>query len=99
MELNQNIRVCDLFDLYGSLLSKKQGQMINEHYYLDMSLSEIAQNLGISRQAVQDSINKSVLKLEDFENKLNMLKIKKEVLKLEGSKADQEILQTIKKIF
>lgn len=99
MELNKNIRICDLFDLYGSLLSKKQGQMINEHYYMDMSLSEIAQNLSISRQAVQDSINKSVLKLEDFESKLKMLEIKKQIEKLQGTQNDQNILQSIKKIF
>lgn len=98
MELNKNVRICDLFDVYGHLLSKKQQEMINEHFYLDCSLSEIAENQNISRQAVLDAITKSTSKLEDFESKLHLLEIKSSVIKLEGTKEDKKILNHIKSI-
>lgn len=98
MELDKNIRICNLFDIYGYMLSKKQQQMINEHFYQDCSLTEIAENQGISRQAVLDAITKSTNKLEDFESKLHLLNIKSSIMKLEGTKEDKKILNHIKSI-
>lgn len=97
MELEESVKVCDLFDTYGSFLSKQQKFVINEHFYLDRSLTEIAENQKISRQAVLDAISKSVKKLNEFESKLHLLEIKKSISKLEGTLKDQEILDQIKK--
>ena len=98
MELDKNIRICNLFDIYGHMLSKKQQEMIKEHFYQDCSLTEIAQNQNISRQAVLDAITKSTNKLEDYESKLHLLNIKSSVIKLEGTKQDKKILNHIKSI-
>lgn len=62
-----------LFDLYGDLLTEHQrdvyGSLVNE----DLSLSEIAEEQGTSRQAVQDLIKRTDRKLEEFESKLHLL--------------------------
>ena len=48
-----------LLDCYGTLLTDQQRQMIQLYYDEDLSLGEIAQIIGISRQAVRDSVKRS----------------------------------------
>jgi len=66
-----------LFDLYGDLLTEHQrdvyGSLVNE----DLSLAEIAEEQGTSRQAVQDLIKRTDRKLEEFESKLHLLENKR----------------------
>lgn len=63
-----------LFDFYGKLLNDKQYSAIEFYYIHDLSLSEIGENLGISRQAVHDLLKRSESKLFDFEEKLGLVK-------------------------
>lgn len=63
-----------LFDFYGELLTEKQ-KMIFEMYYLnDFSLSEIGDELSISRQAVRDQIKRTEKILLTYEQKLSLVK-------------------------
>lgn len=96
--LEKNIRVCDLFDIYGSFLSLKQQAFVKEYYFLDNSLSEIATNWSVSRQAVLDSLSKSQKKLEQFESKLNLLQIKKLVQGLQESNKNKQIISKLKSL-
>lgn len=59
-----------LYDFYGQLLTPKQQQIFDMYYLNDLSLSEIAEPLGISRQAVRDSLKHSKNLLQEYENKL-----------------------------
>lgn len=59
-------------DFYGSLLTKQQEEIIKMYYYDDLSITEISEIFGISRQAVLDSIKKTEEKLIQFETKLKM---------------------------
>lgn len=86
-----------MFDLYGEMLTKSQKKMLYKHYFLDNSLSEIAEDEKISRQAVLDSINKAIKKLEKMEEDLHLSFIKQNILKLQGTKNDQVLLENIKK--
>lgn len=65
-----------LFDLYGELLTEHQkavyGQLVND----DMSLSELAEQYGISRQGVHDLIRRCDRILEGYEEKLHLLEKK-----------------------
>lgn len=63
-----------LFDIYKSLLTTKQQEYFLMYYSKDYSLFEIADYYGVSRNAVYDQINKTVKKLTDLEDKLNILK-------------------------
>ena len=63
--------IIGLFECYGQLLTKSQREIFDGYYGCDLSLGEIAENRGISRSAVDDSLTKSCAKLEDFEAKLH----------------------------
>ena len=73
------VKVAQLYDMYGSLLNEKQRDVINCYYNEDLSLQEIADNDGRSKQAISDMINRSVDKLFEFENELSLLKSKTEL--------------------
>ncbi len=59
-----------LCDLYGALLTDKQRSMVKDYFDYDLSLSEIAAQHGISRQAVADTIKKCEKTLVDTEKSL-----------------------------
>ncbi len=62
-----------LFDFYGELLTDKQKNIYELFYQNDMSLSEIADELGISRQAVRDQLKRTEKILSEYENKLKLV--------------------------
>lgn len=63
-----------LFDMYGSMLTKKQYDALQMYYNEDLSLGEIAAELGITRQGVMNFINKGESSLLKLENALGFLK-------------------------
>lgn len=94
--LKKTMKITMLFDFYGSLLTKKQQQIIKNYFYNDLSLSEIADNLGISRQGVYDHLHRSEANLEDYEANLGLLKkynkIRKNINDLENMMTAKGIL-------
>jgi len=62
-----------LYDFYGALLTEKQRQVMALYHEENLSLSEIANEFGISRQAVHDTLKKAEQALEDYENKLKLI--------------------------
>lgn len=62
-----------LYDLYGELLTEHQRKVYGELVNNDMSLSEIAEQYGISRQGVHDLIKRCDKQLEGYESKLHLL--------------------------
>lgn len=63
-----------LFDFYGQLLKQQQQQAISLYYNDDLSLSEIALDLGITRQGVRDCIKRGEVQLLTYEEKLGLMK-------------------------
>ena len=63
-----------LLDFYSSLLTDKQNDVLNQYYALDYSLSEIAENLNVTKSAISDLLNRSNNQLIDYENKLKLVK-------------------------
>ena len=61
-----------LFDFYQDLLTEKQSNLLREYYFEDLSLSEMAEQHGISRQSAFDTIKKAEQKLLDYEDKLHL---------------------------
>jgi hypothetical protein len=66
-------RVVLLKDFYGPLLTEKQQNVLNLHYENDLSLSEIADDMNTSRQAVYDMVKKAESLLEQYEQKLGLV--------------------------
>lgn len=62
-----------LLDFYGNLLTDKQRLIMSYHFEEDMSLSEISEELNISRQAVHDLIKRSDKLLSEYESKLGLI--------------------------
>lgn len=73
MELEKTLKMNMLFSFYGNLLSTKQAQYMSEYYEEDYTLAEIADNYGVSRQAVYDSIKRAEEALENYENKMHLI--------------------------
>ena len=68
--MDKKLEVSMLLQIYGKLLTEKQYNIIDYYYNEDLSLSEIAENEGITRQAVRDIIKKGERKLFEYEEKL-----------------------------
>ena len=62
-----------LLDFYGALLTEHRREILRLYVEEDMTLQEIAEEMGISRQGVHDSINKARAQLEEYEGKLGLL--------------------------
>lgn len=72
-ELKKKEQVILLMDCYRELLTDKQKQYLTLYYEEDLSLSEIAEDLGVSKNAVFDNIKRSVMSFEKYESKLHIL--------------------------
>ena len=70
MELDEFLEVSLLLDYYKNLLSDKQKEYMLEHFEEDLSLSEIAKNHNVSRQAVYDNIRRGIKILKTYEEKI-----------------------------
>jgi predicted DNA-binding protein YlxM (UPF0122 family) len=72
-EIEKLARMAMLFDFYGQLLTKKQQEIMEMFYADDLSLSEIAEECEISRQAVYDLLKRTEKILEGYEAKLRLV--------------------------
>lgn len=68
----KDFRISLLLDFYGEMLTKKQREVIDFYYNDDLSLSEIAENEGITRQGIRDAIKHAESQLWAMENRLGL---------------------------
>lgn len=109
--MDEKVKLSILCQLYGKLLTEKQYEFLNDYYNNDLSLSEIAENNSITRQAVRDIIKKGEKKLFEYEEKLLFMKrtlnqekkiqkVLAELTKIQNDYSDNQIasvLESIKK--
>ena len=79
MELNKTVRLGQLLDIYGELITDKKREILSMYVCDNMSYQEIGDVLGISKPAVLDSIKTAEKQLENFENKIKFLEFKQKV--------------------
>ena len=72
--MERKVEISMLIEIYGKLLTEKQLSILDDYYNMDLSLSEIAENNQITRQAVRDIIKKGEKKLFEFEEKLQIMR-------------------------
>ena len=66
--MEKELELTELFELYQGLLTDKQRELFSAYYLYDLSLSEIAEPLGTTRQSVYEGIKKVKKKLIEYEN-------------------------------
>ena len=88
----------DLYDLYGDLLTKKQKEYFEDYYFNNLSFSEMADNYGVSRNAIFKQIHIVTNKLEEYESKLRLLEKKEKLLKVINTITDEEIKEKLEEI-
>ena len=100
--MEKDLRYVELFEIYQGLLTDRQRELFKSHYYYDLSLSEIAEPDGNTRQNVYMAIKKVKNKLDEYENLLNLYEKNKRLKciaeKLDGEHCDlaKEILDIIR---
>jgi hypothetical protein len=70
---NQTYRMTMLYDFYGDLLTERQKEFFDLYYNEDLSLAEIAENYGITRQGVRDIIVRAEGSLQEIEAKTGLI--------------------------
>ena len=70
------VEIINLFDVYETLLTDREKEIFKYYYYEDLSLSEISENLNITRTGVFNTLKKVEEKLLQYENNLKLMNIK-----------------------
>ncbi|MFD1471150.1 YlxM family DNA-binding protein [Companilactobacillus mishanensis] len=107
MDIDETNKINLLYNFYHSLLTTKQDKYMDLYYVEDFSLSEIAEQLGVSRQAVLDNIHRSVASLERFEEDLQLVDRTQEIDDIASQlnnvvrskySSDKELLKLVRRI-
>ena len=72
--MEEKIEQAYLYDFYGELLNERQRKIYEDFVFNDLSLGEIAEQKGVSRQSVSDCLGKSRKQLEEYDQKLGFIK-------------------------
>ena len=107
--MEKKVEISILLDIYSNLLTEKQYEFLNDYYNNDLSLSEIAENEGITRQAVRDNLKKGENKLFEYEEKLSLMRkqimqeeqianILSEISKINSKSSDKEIADVLEDV-
>jgi predicted DNA-binding protein YlxM (UPF0122 family) len=92
--MDNRIYLIDLYDLYGELLTDKQRNYFEDYYFDNLSLTEIAENNNVSRNAVHKQLKETLEKLENYEDKLKLYDKKQKINKI-LDKVDKRIKEEI----
>ena len=96
--MEKDLSDVELFEIYGGLLTDKQKALFSDYYLLDLSLSEIAESQGTSRQSVYDGIKKAKNQLYKIESVLGLKNIREKLIEISDKLSDKNIdLTEIKK--
>lgn len=75
----KDLKKAEYYDIYRPLLTEKQCEIMEMYYFSDLSLSEISEETGSSRQAAFNSLKKSEERLEELEKALGLFKKRGEI--------------------
>lgn len=88
----------ELYDCYNSLLTDKQRSYFENYYFDNLSLSEIAEALDVSRNAVYKQLQITIEKLQEYEEKLGLNSKKKQLEKIIDTIDDKRIKEELEKL-
>ena len=101
--MGKDLSVVLLLDYYGGLLNERQRRLVEYYYCDDLSLAEISDNEGISRQGARDAIVRAVEKLVSFESAVGFVKKSEDskalVKKYRETEAESDLIEHLKYIY
>lgn len=90
--------IISLYEIYKELLTDNQKECFENYYFEDLSLSEISENMGVSRAYVSKTVNIVVSKLEFFENNLEVYKTKEKIREIFKKENDKNLKNELEKL-
>lgn len=96
--MDRRLYLIDLYDIYGELFNKSQRLYFESYYFDNLSLSEISENLLVSRNAVHKSLKMVESKLDTYESILSLYKKRKKLKNIIDKVKDEEIKKELEKI-
>lgn len=97
--MDERNKLIILYDYYGSLLSDSQQAYFEYYYFNNLSLSEISENMNVSRNAVHKQLKVSCDKLLEYEEKLKFVKktndLKKYIDKIKDNEIKEKLVQLL----
>lgn len=90
-EFSDDLIFNELFSEYGSLLTENQREVFYLYYSCDLSLAEISEMKGVSRQSVSDALSKTRDVLRGYDEKLELIAKKRNLANLVEKVTDEEI--------
>lgn len=87
-----------LYDYYKELLTDKQRKYFEDYYHNDLTLSEIAENNDVSRNAIHKQVRETVRILETYEGKLGLLSKNKKIIEIIKKQNNDKLLEEIERI-
>ena len=96
--MEQDFYYIELFEIYKGLLTERQREAFSSHYIYDLSLSEIAESAGTTRQSVMDTVKKVKEKLTALEKELRVKEMTDSVYNLANELLDKDLSAKLKDI-
>ena len=98
MSVEGGVYFNELLAIYGKMLTEKHRAVAESYFGLDLSLGEIAEINGISRQSVADALSATKRKLIDYEEKLGVFALKSSLRRAVAEKDEKKAIEEIKNI-
>ena len=96
--MDRYVYLNELYDYYKDLFTEKQKEYFEDYYFNNLSLAEIAENYGVSRNAIHNQLKIIEDKLEEYEQKLKLYEKKNKIIDILNYKIDNNIIEEIKGI-
>lgn len=92
----KDFSVCLLYDIYSPLISEKKRVVFELSYWEDMSLSEIAEHTGTTRQGVRELLNRTLDELSEYESLLHLKEQRERLYKIADEAEDKALADKIR---
>lgn len=96
--LEKAVKYADLLTLYSALLTDTQREILEDYYDFNLSMSEIAENRGCTRSAVEDAIKKGKAKLDKLEKQIGNYALLLEIYDMKTNTSNLETLKVLDEV-
>ena len=101
MDIRDRVKIASLLSEYGALLTDKQRDMLSMYVEMDMSLLEVAEEYGVTRQAVLDAVRHGADSLQRYEDAVGKVALKREIRAAlnEASAGDDALREKLRAVY